>query len=477
MKTRAIQVTAAILAVQSFFGISVFHSGKYAIAGQIIQPGTVLAMQHPRKYRAPKHSHLELVAGRLQKRIRTRLGFTPPMDLLTTALEVRKGLLKHRVTVSFAADKDTTPSLQPWVATLHEHPEWLTVSVGPTHISYSVHKETVLFSIQEHGIPGLAAAEHGVVLSMHEDKGGIKRSELSGMPRDGYSVDAENISQELENAFLKKIPTITAQATFSRGTYFLATEQGTLPLTLLASGVSNFTHSPWGRMMNIKKVMNEKLHGIVIAAGETFSFNKTLGGPVTQGNGWYESLIIVNGVDLQPAPGGGICQAATTLYRAVVLAGLPVLERANHSLYVTYYKKFGLGIDATVFPGHQDFTFLNDTGNPLLLTANVEGNDAEIRLYGIGDGRTVELAGPFFASTAKEEIMVNGRGMRSNEIVWLQNIQYADGHEIQNTIVSRYNKMPLTLAKEYPESRGVQELLHTAAPTEQAVLQAAVLEL
>jgi vancomycin resistance protein YoaR len=478
MHARAIQVTAVIVAMQSFLGITALHADERSLAQSILQPGTVLASaaQSPTVRRMRKLSHLNRVAMRMQKRIHTRLGFTPPVDYLISALEIRKHLLKHRVAVQFTAMTPASGRLPLWTATLQEHPEWLALSVSPTHASYSISEQAVEASLRQSETVGLPSPEHGVVLSMHEEKG-LQRSELSGLPRDGYSIDAHYLAQELVDAFKKGLTSINATVTFTRGSYFLATDQETLSLNILATGRSNFAHSPWGRMMNIKKAMDEKLDGIVIAPGETFSFNKSLGGPVTQGNGWYESLIIVNGVDLQPAPGGGICQAATTLYRAVVLAGLPVLERANHSLYVTYYKKFGLGIDATVFPGHQDFTFVNDTGNPLLITANVEGNDAEVKLYGVADGRTVDLQGPFFASTATQELTVNGRPMRSNEILWQQNIRYADGRTMHNTIVSRYNKMPQTLAKEYPQSRGVQELLHTAVPAEQPVLQAAVLEL
>src|SRR5437763_5795507 len=47
------------------------------------------------------------------------------------------------------------------------------------------------------------------------------------------------------------------------------------------------------------------------------SFNDTLGGPIDVSEGWFMALGIFNGQDLRPIPGGGICQASTTMYRAI----------------------------------------------------------------------------------------------------------------------------------------------------------------
>ena len=196
--------------------------------------------------------------------------------------------------------------------------------------------------------------------------------------------------------------------------------------------------------------MNEKLNGVLIPAGRPFSFNNMLGGPVLQSTGWSMALGIFEGENLRPVPGGGICQASTTLYRAILQAGLPVHERRAHSLYVTYYKAHGVGIDATIFPGNQDLVFTNDTSAPILLHSFTDGDDATAELYGISDGRTVELAGPYFQQNAPEGLTV-----RSREIAWLQQIHTAGGQTITNTVLSRYKTLPRALHAEFSQPQAI----------------------
>ncbi len=96
--------------------------------------------------------------------------------------------------------------------------------------------------------------------------------------------------------------------------------------------------------------------GRCIAPGETFSFNGTVG-PRTAEKGYQEAGAIVNG-ELVPQLGGGICQVGTTIFNTVFESGLPVVERHNHSFYISHYPK---GRDATVSWGGPDFKFRNDT--------------------------------------------------------------------------------------------------------------------
>ncbi|KKW38159.1 MAG: VanW family protein [Candidatus Peribacteria bacterium GW2011_GWB1_54_5] len=159
--------------------------------------------------------------------------------------------------------------------------------------------------------------------------------------------------------------------------------------------------------------------------------------------------VIFEGDQLKPAPGGGICQASTTVYRAIVNAGFPVVERRAHSLYVSYYKKYGVGIDATIFPGTQDLTFLNDTEQPLLIQAYDDGYEAVVNFYGTPDGRTVELQGPYFSTNAPEGMLINDRQVMKNEIVWIQRVNYADGSVKENLILSRYKELPAYVRNEY----------------------------
>ena len=186
---------------------------------------------------------------------------------------------------------------------------------------------------------------------------------------------------------------------------------------------------------------------MLIAPGETFSFNSALGDVVETYTGWKESLGIFNGDELKPTAGGGICQVSTTTYRAAIQAGLPIKDQRNHSMYIKYYKEHGEGLDATVYVGSQDLTFTNNTPGYLFINAYSKGNEAYVDIYGTDDGREVALEGPYRKKDAPEDV-VHPEGERWalgwQSIAWRQRIKNAKGKEEQvNYIVSHYtNEIP-----------------------------------
>jgi vancomycin resistance protein YoaR len=93
-----------------------------------------------------------------------------------------------------------------------------------------------------------------------------------------------------------------------------------------------------------------------------------------------------------PEFGGGLCQIATTIFRAVLASGLPILERQSHSYRVPYYEP--AGVDATVYDPRPDFKFLNDTGYHILIQSKIEGNFLIFEFWGTKDGRAVEQSKP-----------------------------------------------------------------------------------
>lgn len=170
--------------------------------------------------------------------------------------------------------------------------------------------------------------------------------------------------------------------------------------TLLGVGRSDFTGSAAYRVTNIQAGMR-LLHGILIAPGEEFSFNQTIG-RIDSSNGFVEGYAIIQN-RTQLEWGGGICQDSTTVFRAAFWAGLPITERWGHSFYISWYDRYGFGpygdgpgMDATIFTGGPDLKFLNDTGGWILMQTMVDTrrNLAEVRLYGPETGRKVLLEGP-----------------------------------------------------------------------------------
>jgi len=167
---------------------------------------------------------------------------------------------------------------------------------------------------------------------------------------------------------------------------------------LLAMGSSNFEGSSAGREHNVD-LASSRLDGILIPPGEVFSFNNSLG-EVTSQTGYRTSYIIKNGRTILGV-GGGVCQVSTTMFRAALNAGLPIVERAAHAYRVHYYEHDkGPGFDATVYAPSPDLKFKNDTPAHILIkrTFNAETKELKFSLYGTDDGRKVNITEPIIHS-------------------------------------------------------------------------------
>lgn len=110
------------------------------------------------------------------------------------------------------------------------------------------------------------------------------------------------------------------------------------------------------RTENIR-IGTEKFNHLTILPGESVSFNK-VAGKRTEANGYQPALEIAYGSYVEGI-GGGICQVSSTLYNAVVNAGLTVNKRTPHAIPSSYVDK---GKDATVSDDRYDFVFTNNTG-------------------------------------------------------------------------------------------------------------------
>ncbi|QQR55472.1 VanW family protein [Candidatus Peregrinibacteria bacterium] len=210
------------------------------------------------------------------------------------------------------------------------------------------------------------------------------------------------------------------------------------PLEEIGVGKSSYWGSSPEREFNIEKALTERFNGIVIPPGAEFSYVEFLG-PI-EGSGWKQAYTIFQGTKLEKAPAGGVCQVSTTVYRAALDAGLEITEHRNHSLYVIYYQHFGDGLDATVFPGEQDFKFVNNTSNHMLMVAQEEGyKEAVLRFYGENDGRSTELYGPYTASTQTEEVITGvGASLGIGQIAWKYILTHPDGTIENQWLLSDY---------------------------------------
>ena len=152
----------------------------------------------------------------------------------------------------------------------------------------------------------------------------------------------------------------------------------------LVSFTTEMGVSSSNRIHNVH-LMADFIDGTLVRPGEEFSFNRVVG-PRTAERGFLEGQMIVGGL-LLPAIGGGVCQTATTLFNNAFELGLPIVERHNHSLYISHYP---LGRDATVSWGGPDFRFRNDMRHGLLIKTAYTDERLTFAFYGTPEGRQVE---------------------------------------------------------------------------------------
>lgn len=163
--------------------------------------------------------------------------------------------------------------------------------------------------------------------------------------------------------FLKVIPRITAS------------ELSKIK-EIIGSFTTKFDSSNVARSENIR-VAAQKINGSLVMPGEVFSLSKAIG-PVTVENGFKIAKVIVNN-EFVDGVGGGLCQIATTLYNAVLMAQLKVVERAPHSALISYVPP---GRDATIASGSIDFKFKNTTSAPIYVESYTSQNTVTVNLYG-----------------------------------------------------------------------------------------------
>ncbi len=160
---------------------------------------------------------------------------------------------------------------------------------------------------------------------------------------------------------------------------------------LIGFGESYYNHSSANRIHNVTLTAQRVNHALV-APGQEFSFLKKLG-PVTGETGFKQAYVIRNG-KTELDDGGGVCQVSSTLFRALLDAGLKITRRLPHTYRVSYYElNNDPGFDATVYMGDTDLRFINDTDHYVLINTYTDNDNLYmyIEIYGKSDGRTTQI--------------------------------------------------------------------------------------
>ncbi|TAH71479.1 MAG: hypothetical protein EWM47_04590 [Anaerolineaceae bacterium] len=167
--------------------------------------------------------------------------------------------------------------------------------------------------------------------------------------------------------------------------------------SILGEFTTEYTSSSEDRAANLANGAR-LINNAVLYPGEVFS-SYTFLLPFSIDNGYYMAGSY-NAGRIEQTIGGGACQVTTTLYNAVLLSELDIVERSAHSMTVSYVD---LAFDAAIAEGSKNFRFKNNTDMPILIEAFSEDRKITFRIWGHetrDDNRTVKYENKVISETS-----------------------------------------------------------------------------
>lgn len=235
-------------------------------------------------------------------------------------------------------------------------------------------------------------------------------------------------------------------------------------VTLLGTWTTNYvSQASNGFGVNIE-LPTTAVDGQVVQPGEQFDYLTGIG-EVTSPP-YVEGGVLIHGqIREDGAIGGGMCSSSTTLFNAAMRAGFQIDARGNHSIYISRYP---VGLDATVWESggqRRTMAFTNDTGYPVLIKGINERGAVTFEVWGIDDGRTVQLSEPRIENVVEggnlleysDDIAPGARKKKQDRYdafeSWVtRTVRDAQGNVIhEDTFYSRYKKLDaITFVGRFP---------------------------
>jgi vancomycin resistance protein YoaR len=201
--------------------------------------------------------------------------------------------------------------------------------------------------------------------------------------RSGVRIDVEATSAGIRKAALSSTTRI-ARVVIERAEPGLTTSEArAMGITRVLSGYTTAYAGTADRIHNLQLAVS-LIDGALVPPGGTFSLNERVGERTTE-RGFRVAPVIIGG-EYEEDVGGGVSQVATTVFNAAWEAGLKIVERNPHSLYISRYQ---LGRDATVNYPDLDLKFRNDTPRWLRVFGWSGSSRITIAIAGSPTGRRV----------------------------------------------------------------------------------------
>ncbi len=227
-------------------------------------------------------------------------------------------------------------------------------------------------------------AKNGGISGYDKDSGKFTFSEGTN----GLVIDQEKLAEDMVAAVQKKEYSAVIEASVKEVSPELSAAQLKDKYKTIATYTTKTTSNS-NRNENIRLACNA-LNGTIVNPGQEFSFNDTTGAR-TEAKGYKPATAYLNGEIVQE-PGGGVCQVSSTLYNAVIFAGLKSTERHAHSYEPSYVTP---GEDAAVSFGGPDFKFVNNSNYPVAIKTSFANQELTISIYGVQivkDGQKIRMA-------------------------------------------------------------------------------------
>lgn len=187
-------------------------------------------------------------------------------------------------------------------------------------------------------------------------------------------------------------------------------------ITKRSSFSTSYASSSAERKNNVARALGA-FNGQVFMPGEEVSFNNITGSRTAE-NGYLPANVILNGAYVK-GTGGGVCQASTTLYNALVLADVEVLQANHHSIPASYVP---LSFDAMVSEGYSDLVFKNSLDAPIYIKTYHDDENVYVEIYGpkLEEGKSIKTRAEFIKVLphSGDKIIQDTNGEYSDKVIY-----------------------------------------------------------
>ena len=191
----------------------------------------------------------------------------------------------------------------------------------------------------------------------------------------GVACCADNVGALVEEAVLARVEGPLALPSRPAVSREEQTHLETLGIVELVGTFTTKHACCLGRVENIHRFA-DLMRGAIVEADEGLSLNAHVGRR-TEEKGFVEGGFIEKGV-LVDDIGGGVSQFATTIFNALIRAGMTIDEYQTHSLYLSRYP---FGLDPTISYPKPDLRFTNPTPYAVLIWPSYTDTSITVDLY------------------------------------------------------------------------------------------------